>query len=92
MATFTQKDEFGRFFIDGSAVKIHSDMLGRFYGEAIDRFAELEHGKNDEKEKLTMLVMEAVGGCARHWAEIIANHLLANGVSLHPKRRDDDNG
>lgn len=36
------------------------------------------------REKLIELIMNAVGGCARHWAEVIADHLLANGVIVPP--------
>ena len=37
-----------------------------------------------EKEKLTELIQNAVDGCARNWAEVIADHLLANGVIVLP--------
>lgn len=37
-----------------------------------------------EREKLIQLIQNAVGGCARHWAEIIADKLLANGVRCMP--------
>lgn len=37
-----------------------------------------------ERERLIELIQNAVNGCARHWAEIIANHLLANGVIVPP--------
>lgn len=33
-----------------------------------------------DREKLIELIQSAVGGCARHWAELIADHLIANGV------------
>lgn len=33
-----------------------------------------------QREKLIELIMLSVGGCARHWAEVIADYLLANGV------------
>lgn len=33
-----------------------------------------------QREKLIELIMVSVGGCARHWAEVIADYLLANGV------------
>lgn len=33
-----------------------------------------------ERERLIELIQNAVDGCARHWAEVIADHLLANGV------------
>lgn len=38
------------------------------------------------REMLIQLIMEAVGGCARHWAEVIADHLLYNGVTVPPCR------
>lgn len=34
----------------------------------------------EQKERLINLIIESVGGCARNWAEVIADHLLANGV------------
>ena len=36
------------------------------------------------KEKLIGLIQDAVGGCARHWAEVIADHLLEQGAILPP--------
>ena len=44
----------------------------------------------DEKEKLIELIQSAVGGCARNWAEIIADNLLANGVKLPPCEEKDE--
>lgn len=38
------------------------------------------------RERLIELIQNSVGGCARHWAEIIANHLLANGVIVPTMR------
>lgn len=35
--------------------------------------------KEKQKEKLTDLIIESVDGCARHWAEIISDHLLDSG-------------
>lgn len=35
-----------------------------------------------DKEKLIELIQSAVGGCARHWAELIADNLLAHGVTF----------
>lgn len=32
------------------------------------------------RDRLIELIQASVGGCARHWAEVIADHLLANGV------------
>jgi rubrerythrin len=34
-----------------------------------------------ERERLIELIQNAVNGCARHWAEIIADHLIANNVT-----------
>ena len=34
----------------------------------------------NDRDRLIELIQNAVNGCARHWAEIIADYLLANGV------------
>lgn len=34
------------------------------------------------REKLITMIQEAVGGCARYWAELIADRLIANGVTV----------
>ena len=36
------------------------------------------------RERLIELIQNSVDGCARHWAELIADHLLANGVIVPP--------
>ena len=36
----------------------------------------------DVKEKLVEIIQNSVGGCARHWAEIIADGLIAHGVTV----------
>ena len=33
-------------------------------------------------EKLVDIIQNSVGGCARHWAEIIADGLIAHGVTF----------
>lgn len=38
----------------------------------------------NDREKMIELIQDAVGGCARHWAKQIADHLLANGVGFVP--------
>ena len=41
----------------------------------------------ETRERLIKLVQESVGGCARHWAALIADNLIKNGVAfidLHP--------
>ena len=34
------------------------------------------------REKLIELIQSAVGGCAEYWAMVIADHLIANGVTV----------
>lgn len=36
------------------------------------------------RERLIELIQDSVNGCARHWAEIIADYLRANGVIVPP--------
>ena len=36
------------------------------------------------RDRLIELIQDSVGGCAKNWAEIIADHLLANGVFVPP--------
>ena len=36
------------------------------------------------KERLIELIMDSVGGCARNWAEVTADHLLKNGIIVPP--------
>lgn len=35
----------------------------------------------DNREKLVEIIQNSVGGCARNWAEIIADSLIAHGVT-----------
>lgn len=37
-----------------------------------------------DRDRLIELIQNAVNGCAKHWAEIIADHLIANGVICPP--------
>ena len=39
---------------------------------------------NEQKERLIELITQSVDGCARNWAETIANYLLENGVVVLP--------
>jgi hypothetical protein len=43
MARYTKKDADGRYYIESVNGKLESDKFGHTYGEAIDRFAELEN-------------------------------------------------
>lgn len=36
----------------------------------------------NSRERMIQLIQDAVGGCARHWAELIADNLLSNGVGF----------
>lgn len=36
------------------------------------------------RDRLIELIQQSVKGCARNWAEIIAEYLLANGVIVAP--------
>ena len=37
-----------------------------------------------DRDKLIELIKESVGGCATYWASLIADHLIANGVTILP--------
>lgn len=41
------------------------------------------------REKLIELIIQSVNGCTRHWAEVIADNLLANGVRVMPLKIGD---
>ena len=36
----------------------------------------------DVRGKLVEIIQNSVGGCARHWAEVIADGLIAHGVTV----------
>ena len=36
----------------------------------------------DVREKLVEIIQNSVGGCTRHWAEVIADGLIAQGVTV----------
>jgi hypothetical protein len=36
------------------------------------------------RERLIELIQDSVNGCARHWAEVIADYLIDNGVVVLP--------
>ena len=42
-----------------------------------------------DRDRLIELIQNSVNGCARHWAEIIADYLLANGVIVPPCKMGD---
>lgn len=42
-----------------------------------------------DKERLIEIIQNSVGGCARHWAEIIADGLIEHGVIVSPCKVED---
>ena len=38
----------------------------------------------EQRERLIEIIQKSVGGCARNWAEVIADGLVANGVIVAP--------
>ena len=42
------------------------------------------------KEKLSEIIQSAVGGCAKYWADVIADKLLAEGVIAPPCKVGDE--
>lgn len=43
MARYTKQDRDGRYYIESANGRLEGDKFGHTYGEAIDRFAELEN-------------------------------------------------
>lgn len=43
----------------------------------------------EQKERLINLIIESVNGCARYWAEVIADHLIENGIIVPPVKVGD---
>ena len=42
------------------------------------------------REKLTALIQDAVWGCSKYWASVIADHLIENGVTINDGEIDFD--
>ena len=42
----------------------------------------INNAEHRTKEKLVELIQSAVDGCATYWAGLIADHLIANGVTI----------
>ena len=40
------------------------------------------------REKLVEIIQNSVGGCAKHWAQVIADGLVANGVTVQDETKD----
>lgn len=48
MARYTYKDENGRYYIESKNGLLESDIKGRVFGKAIDRFAEFENAPTED--------------------------------------------
>lgn len=55
MDRYTKKDADGLYYIESANGKLVSDKFGHTYGEAIDRFAELESADLAEQSKVDFL-------------------------------------
>jgi hypothetical protein len=66
MARYTKKDVGGRCYIEGANGKLESNIKGHIYGEAIERFAELENALdlvNRQKAEIERLQADIDGAC-----------------------------
>ena len=55
MARYTKKGNDGRYYIESVNGRLESDIFGHTYGEAIDRFAELENADVVPREEFEAL-------------------------------------
>ncbi len=75
MPRYTKKDKDGRYYIEGVNGKLESNIFGHTYGEAIDRFAQLENAdvvprgevKEIFEEFLALLIQIAYLGADGNW-------------------------
>lgn len=47
--------------------------------------------ERESREKLIGLIQNAVDGCARNWAEVIADNLIHNGIIVPLSQREEEN-
>ena len=57
MARYTKKDKKGRYYIESVNGKLESNVFGHTYGEAIERFAELENADVAPKSEVAKQVL-----------------------------------
>ena len=60
MARYTKKDADGRYYIESVNGKLESDKFGHTYGEAIDRFAELENADVAPRAEVAREIFEEI--------------------------------
>lgn len=58
MARYTKKDLDGCYYIESVNGKLFSNIFGHTYGEAIDRFAELENAEVVPKSEVDKIIAE----------------------------------
>lgn len=68
MARYTKRDADGRYYIESANGKLESNIKGHTYGEAIDRFAELENADVAPMAEVArgfakFLIDKSVDGC-----------------------------
>ena len=71
MARYTKKDKDGRYYIESVNGKLESNIYGHTYGEAIDRFAELENADVAPKTEGEWIVTDADSGSFGEYAPFI---------------------
>lgn len=64
MERYTKKDSDGRYYIESVNGKLESNKFGHTYGEAIDRFAELENANVVEVVRCKECVYNEIGSCS----------------------------
>lgn len=67
MARYTKKDVDGRCYIEGANGKLESNIKGHTYGEAIERFAELENADVTSRVEVVREIFEEIEECAESW-------------------------
>lgn len=63
MPRYTKKDKDGRYYIESVNGKLESNIFGHTYGEAIDRFAELENADVTPRSEVKKIFSEILTLC-----------------------------
>lgn len=73
MARYTKKDADGRYYIESANGKLESNIKGHTYGEAIDRFAELENADVAPRAEVAREILREV-------RQALLNMVLSNSM------------
>lgn len=76
MARYTMKDTNGRYYIESVNGKLESDIKGYTYGEAIDRFAELENADVVPRIEVEVLCTK-IRHLEEDYANLVTNYIFA---------------